>query len=321
MATPSESYQAPRLLIGGEWRLGGDGSCGVARNPATGEVLAEVPRASRQDLDDALATSAVAFEVWRQQPAIERAAILRRTADLIRERRTDLARLMTLEQGKTLAESELEFSIAAETFDWYAAESLRANGRVMPARMSGARQLVLQQPLGPVAAFTPWNFPAALPARKISAALAAGCTVIIKPSEETPASTLGLAQALMDAGLPSGALNVVLGVPDEVSSQLIRSDIIRKVHFTGSTVVGRGWLSWPLKGLNPALWSLGGMLRWWYSMMRTSIRPLLPAFRVKCVMLAKYVPPQRVSLFRKASTMRSSSATVKPWIALKLAQA
>lgn len=147
MATPSESYQAPRLLIGGEWRLGGDGSCGVVRNPATGEVLAEVPRASRQDLDDALATSAVAFEVCRQQPAIERAAILRRTADLIRERRTDLARLMTLEQGKTLAESELEFSIAAETFDWYAAESLRANGRVMPARMSGARQLVLQQPL------------------------------------------------------------------------------------------------------------------------------------------------------------------------------
>lgn len=258
MATPSESYQAPRLLIGGEWRLGGDGSCGVARNPATGEVLAEVPRASRQDLDDALATSAVAFEVWRQQPAIERAAILSRTADLIRERRTDLARLMTLEQGKTLAESELEFSIAAETFDWYAAESLRANGRVMPARMSGARQLVLQQPLGPVAAFTPWNFPAALPARKISAALAAGCTVIIKPSEETPASTLGLAQALMDAGLPPGALNVVLGVPDEVSSQLIRSDIIRKVHFTGSTVVGRRLAQLAAEGVKPCTLELGG---------------------------------------------------------------
>jgi succinate-semialdehyde dehydrogenase/glutarate-semialdehyde dehydrogenase len=251
-------YKKPLQFIAGEWREGGDGTCTVVRDPATGKTLAEVPRASHADLDDALAASAAAFEIWRRKPAVDRAAVLQRAANRLRERAKALAPLMTLEQGKTLAESTFEFVHAAETFDWYAAEALRANGRVMPARLPGARQMVLPQPLGPVAAFTPWNFPAALPARKIAGALAAGCTVIIKPSEETPASAIALVQALADAGLPHGALNLVFGVPAEVSTHLIRSETIRKVTFTGSTPVGRQLALLAAEGIKPCTLELGG---------------------------------------------------------------
>ena len=257
-AAGAHSYKKPLQFIGGEWRQGGDGTAALVRNPATGQVLAEVPKATRQDLDDALAASAAAFETWRRKPAVERAAVLQRAAGLLRERASALAPLMTLEQGKTLAESTLEFTLSAEAFDWYAAEALRANGRVIPARAPGARQLVLPQPLGPVAAFTPWNFPAALPARKIATALAAGCTVVIKPSEETPASAIALVQALADAGLPAGALNLVLGAPAEVSAHLIRSDVIRKVTFTGSTAVGRQIAQLAAEGIKPCTLELGG---------------------------------------------------------------
>jgi succinate-semialdehyde dehydrogenase/glutarate-semialdehyde dehydrogenase len=256
--TTNDKFPAPLQFIGGEWRRGGDGSCAVVRNPATGEALAEVPRASASDLDDALTSAAAAFEVWRRKSAVDRASVLRRAADLLRQRVPALARLMTLEQGKTLAESEGEFTHAAEIFDWYAAEALRANGRVIPARIPGARQLVLMQPIGPVAAFAPWNFPAALPARKIAGALAAGCSIVIKPAEETPASTIAVAQALADAGLPAGALNVVFGVPGEVSTHLIRSDVIRKVHFTGSTGVGRQLARLAAEGAKPCTLELGG---------------------------------------------------------------
>ena len=169
-----------------------------------------------------------------------------------------LARRMTLEQGKTLAESRMEFELSAETLDWYAAEGLRANGRVMPSRVRGARQMVLPQPLGPVAAFTPWNFPALLPARKIAPALAAGCTMVLKAAEETPSSVLGLVEALDEAGLPPGVLNVVFGVPAEVSAHLIASPIIRKVTFTGSTAVGRLLAHLAAEGTKPCTLELGG---------------------------------------------------------------
>lgn len=251
-------YKKPLMFIAGSWREGGDGTCMLVRNPATGEVLAAAPRASRQDLDDALVSSAAAFEVWRHKPAVDRAAVLQRAAQLLRERAPALGRLMTLEQGKTLSESVFEFIHAAETFDWYAGEALRANGRLIPARLPSARQMVIPQPLGPVAAFTPWNFPAALPARKIGGALAAGCTVVIKPSEETPASAIALAQALADAGLPSGVLNMVFGVPADVSTHLIRSDVIRKVTFTGSTPVGRQLAMLAAEGIKPCTLELGG---------------------------------------------------------------
>ena len=228
------------------------------RNPATGEVLSEVPQASGEDLDEALDGSLRAFAIWRKTAALDRAAVLRRAASLLRERLPELARHMTLEQGKTLAESRLEFELSAEALEWYAAEALRANGRIIPARARGARQMVIPQPVGPVAAFTPWNFPAVLPARKIGAALAAGCAVIIKPSEETPASTIGLAKALMDAGLPEGTLNLVLGIPAEVSRHLIQSPIIRKVTFTGSTPVGREIAQLAAAYAKPCTLELGG---------------------------------------------------------------
>jgi len=244
--------------IAGRGVAGGDGVAGLVSDPATGVILGELPRASRQDLDDALAASAAAFDPWRLRPVHERSAVLRRAADLLRERTAVLAERMTREQGKTLGESTLEITLCAETFDWYAAEALRMNGRVMPSRVRGARQMVLPQPLGPVAAFTPWNFPALLPARKIAPALAAGCTVIIKPAEETPWSALGLAEALADAGLPAGVLNVVFGVPADISTHLIASRTIRKVTFTGSTVVGRQIARLAADGPKPCTLELGG---------------------------------------------------------------
>ncbi len=258
MTSTAPSYQTPKLFIAGSWRAGGDGACGLVRDPATGNALGEVPRASAADLDDALTSSASAFQVWRRTPAVERGAVLRRAAELLRERTQVLAPLVTLEQGKTLGEAVMEITLSAEALDWFAAEGLRANGRVIPARIPGARQLVVPEPLGPIAALTPWNFPMILPARKIAAALAAGCTVVIKPSEETPASTVALAQVLADAGLPAGALNVVFGVPAEVSTHLIRSDIIRKVTFTGSTSVGREIARLSAEGLKPCTLELGG---------------------------------------------------------------
>ncbi len=254
----TEDYAPPTLLIAGEWRSGTADACAIVRNPATGEAIAEVPAATRADLDDALAASAAGFEVWRRKPAIERAGVLMRAAGLIRDRAPRLGRVMTLEQGKTLSEATVEFQLAAEAFEWYAAEALRANGRSIPARVRGARQLVVPQPLGPVAAFTPWNFPAALPARKMGAALAAGCSIIIKPSEETPASALALARALTDAGAPAGVVNVVFGVPSQVSTHLIGSDVIRKVTFTGSTHVGREIARMAAEGVKPCTLELGG---------------------------------------------------------------
>lgn len=251
-------YPVPRQYIGGAWRSGGAGHAGSVRNPASDRVLAEVPRASQADLDDALDAAAGAFPAWRHRSAIERGAFLQRAAALLRERAPAIARLMTLEQGKTLAESTLEVTLAAETFDWYAAEGQRAYGRLIPSRVRGARQMTLPQPLGPVAAFSPWNFPALLPARKIAPALAAGCTMILKPSEETPASAIALVQALADAGLPAGVLNLVTGVPSEVSTHLIGSDIIRKVTFTGSTAVGRHLARLAADGLKPCTLELGG---------------------------------------------------------------
>ncbi|MES2536924.1 MAG: NAD-dependent succinate-semialdehyde dehydrogenase [Pseudomonadota bacterium] len=257
-AADSNEYPHPRQFIAGQWRLGGDGVAGVVRNPATNAVLAELPRASKQDLDDALAAADKAFVSWRRTPAVERGAILTAAATLLRARAPQLARIMTMEQGKTLAESTLEVMLSAETFDWYAAEGRRANGRIMPARLPGARQMVLPTPLGPVAAFTPWNFPGLLPARKIAPALAAGCTMIMKPSEETPASALLLAAVLAEAGLPAGVLNMVLGMPSDISEHLIASPVIRKITFTGSVPVGKHLARLAAEGVKPCTLELGG---------------------------------------------------------------
>ncbi|MCS5734520.1 NAD-dependent succinate-semialdehyde dehydrogenase [Herbiconiux daphne] len=251
-------YPELALLIGGEWRDTAGRDTLPVIDPATGGEIARLPVASIADLDDALESAAKAFPLWRDTPAFDRYNILRRAAELLRLRADAIGRATTIEQGKPLAESTAEAHAAADIFDWFAEEGRRTYGRIIPTRVAGVRDMVLRQPIGPVAAFTPWNFPITIPARKIAAAIAAGCTVILKPAEETPATGLALAHALVDAGLPAGVLNVVFGVPATISEYLIRSPEIRKVTFTGSTAVGRQIAHLAAEGIKKATLELGG---------------------------------------------------------------
>ena len=229
-------YSDLRLLIDGHFTSGHASE--AVLNPATGDAIGEVPHASEAQLDQAVAAAHRAFPAWAATHPRKRSGILRRAADLVRERREHIGRLLTQEQGKTLPEAIGEVDAAAEVLDWYAEEGRRAYGRVVRAQGS-VRSFVLQEPVGVCAAFTPWNFPAITPIRKIAGALAAGCTLVLKPSEETPATALELARALVDAGLPAGVLNIVFGVPDEVSTRIIANPAVRKISFTGSTAVGK----------------------------------------------------------------------------------
>ncbi len=257
-ATPAETKYAPvELFIDGQIQGAGNKRLPIT-NPATGEVIGTVAIATSQDLDDALASTAKGYRVWRNTAAVDRAAILNRAAMLIRERAEEIAILLTLEQGKPLSHSKMEMMACAETFEWYAAEACRANGRILPARKGGTRQLVVPEPIGPVVAFSPWNFPALLAARKIAPALAAGCSCILKPSEETPAAALSLALALRDAKLPPGVLNVVFGVPTKISEHLILSPVIRKVSLTGSVPAGQAVAALAARGPKPCTLELGG---------------------------------------------------------------
>jgi len=246
------------LYIDGEWLDSKGRATQPVINPATEESVGLLPHASRADLDRALAAAARAQILWRKTPAIERARILKRAADLIRSRSDAIAQRMTLEQGKVLAEASLEVGGAADIFEWNAEEARRLYGRLVPPRAPGQRLMVTREPVGPVAAFAPWNFPALLPARKISAALAAGCCCIIKPAEETPSPTLAMARALEEAGLPKGVLNVVFGVPQEISEYLLASPVVRKISFTGSTVVGKQLQKLAADGLKRCTMELGG---------------------------------------------------------------
>ncbi|MBS0509127.1 MAG: NAD-dependent succinate-semialdehyde dehydrogenase [Proteobacteria bacterium] len=261
MQRPSASeltYAQPRLFINGQWLDGGARGSADVINPATGQVLAQLPHATQADLDAALAAAQRAFCGWRTVAPLERARILRAAATLLRERADTIAHGMTLEQGKPLREARLELLASADTFDWYAEEGRRNYGRVVPGRHLHQRITVLHEPVGVCAAFTPWNFPAITPARKIAGALAAGCTLIIKPAEETPATGLALVRALHDAGLPAGVLNAVFGVPGEVSSYLLDSPIVAKFSFTGSTAVGKLLAQQAARGLKRATMELGG---------------------------------------------------------------
>ena len=251
-------YDDLALFIDGEWLSAAGCETQKVVNPATGNEIGRLPHATRDDLDRALAAAKRGFETWRKVSAYDRARILHRAADLIRERTEHIAMQMTLEQGKPLAESRAEVAVAADHFDWQAEEGRRAYGRVIPGRAEGQRFTALREPIGPVAAFTPWNFPANMPGRKISTALAAGCSCILKPAEETPGTALALARAVSDAGVPPGVLNVVFGVPAEISDYLITSPIIRKVTFTGSTAVGKLLAGLAAKGVKPATMELGG---------------------------------------------------------------
>jgi succinate-semialdehyde dehydrogenase/glutarate-semialdehyde dehydrogenase len=251
-------YPDLALYVGGEWKNGGSRKGEDVINPATEKPLARLPHASTADLDEALAAATKGFEVWRATPAYDRAKLLRKAANLVRERADAIARIMTQEQGKVIAEARLEVLVTADIIEWYAEEGRRAYGRIVPGRQKGVRQLVTQEPVGICVAFTPWNFPTLTPARKIGGALAAGCSLILKPSEETPGSCVELVRCFVDAGLPAGVLNLVFGVPSDVSTHLIASEAVRKVSFTGSVPVGKHLAGLAAKGMKRATMELGG---------------------------------------------------------------
>ncbi len=233
------AYSDVSLFIDGAWSAAGAGPAIDILNPATGDRIGAVSNATRGDLDKALAAAERGFKVWSKVSAFERYKIMRKAAEILRSRADAIAELMTIEQGKPLVQSRLETLNGADLIDWYAEEGRRAYGRIVPARASGVRQMVVKTPVGPVAAFTPWNFPINQAVRKISGALAAGCSIIIKGPEETPASCAELVRAFADGGVPAGVVNLVFGVPAELSQYLIPHPIIRKVTFTGSTAVGK----------------------------------------------------------------------------------
>lgn len=227
-------------------------------NPATGETLAAAPTATQSDLDEALSAADKAYSVWSGKTALERSDILREAAKLLRERADYIGYVSTLEQGKLVSESIAEVHASAATYEWYAEEARRAYGRIVPTKFPGVRHMVIKQPIGPVAAFSPWNFPTTIPSRKIGAAIAAGCSMIIKPAGETPVSVMELVRALDDAGLPKGVINVVHGEPSMISTHLIASPIIKKISFTGSTRVGKHLAGLAAKSMIPATMELGG---------------------------------------------------------------
>jgi succinate-semialdehyde dehydrogenase/glutarate-semialdehyde dehydrogenase len=233
------TYPNVQLMIDGVCRSGARGLTLPIVDPATGEKLGALARATTEDLDAALAAAERGFEVWRATSAYDRSRLMRRAADILRERADSIAWMMTREQGKPLGQSKLEVLAGADMIDWFAEEGRRAYGQVIPARSPDVLQITLKQPVGPVAAFTPWNFPINQVVRKLSAALAAGCSIIVKAPEETPASPAELIRAFQDAGAPSGVIGLVYGIPSEISEYLIPHPVIQKISFTGSTPIGK----------------------------------------------------------------------------------
>ncbi len=249
------TYPDLHLYIDGEWRKTADDL--PVLNPATEEEIGRLPHAEKTDLDDALDAAAKGFEAWRRVAPVERARVLLRTAAIMRERQEEIATAITAEHGKPITQARLEVIRGCEFFEWDAGEATRTYGRVIPSA-PGIRYVVYHEPIGTVAAFSPWNFPMSQPCRKIASAIAAGCSIIIKAAEETPAGALHIARALHDAGLPAGVLNLVFGTPAEISNHLIRQDQVRLVAFTGSTVVGKQLTALAAKHMKPVLMELGG---------------------------------------------------------------
>lgn len=232
-------YPNVQLHIAGQWRDGEGGKRIDVLNPSNEEVVGTVAHASVADLDAALEAAARGFAQWKKVSPYDRSKTMRKAADLLRSRADAIARLMTLEQGKPLPEAKMEVMAAGDIIEWFAEESRRTYGQVIPARGEGIYQLAIKEPIGPVAAFTPWNFPINQVVRKLSAALAAGCSIIVKAPEETPASPAELIKCFLEAGVPGDVIGLVYGVPSEISSYLIAHPTIRKVTFTGSTPVGK----------------------------------------------------------------------------------
>ena len=253
--TDMTSYPDLRMYIDGAWRTTAEHLPVV--NPATEEVIGRLPCADARDLDDALAAAEKGFAVWRRTTPRDRADVMTRAAAIMRARQDEIAHSITLEHGKPYRQAQLEVIRGAEFFEWDAGEAVRTYGRVIPSG-PGVDYIVHHQPIGPVAAFSPWNFPMSQPARKIAGAIASGCSIILKAAEETPAGATHIVQAFHDAGLPAGVLNLVFGVPADISSHLIPNDSIRLVAFTGSTAVGRHLTTMASEHMTPVLMELGG---------------------------------------------------------------
>lgn len=251
-------YEKFGLYIDGTWRAAADGGVKEVHDPATEAVLGTIPAATEADLDAALAAAERGLKVWRATNPWERSALIRKAADLIRARVADIATVMSTETGKPLAEAMAETNAAADQFEWYSEETKRIYGQTIEGRTPDVRMTVRYQPVGVVAAFSAWNFPALLPARKIAAALAAGCAIIVKPAGEAPGSCMGLIQACHDAGIPAGVVNFVTGESSKIAPHLVRSPIVRKVSLTGSVPVGRQMLHLAADGVKKVTMELGG---------------------------------------------------------------
>ena len=257
VADRSVSYPALHMIIDGERIAAGQRRTHAVLNPANGEILGHLPLADAADLDRALDAARRGFGIWRDAPPQQRAAVLSGAARLLLERQEQIARIATLEEGKTLPEARIEVGMVAGLFNFYAGECQRSYGRLL-ARPAGLRSAVTYEPVGPVAAFAPWNFPIGNPGRKLGAPIAAGCSVILKASEEAPGSALAVLQCLLDAGLPKEVGQAVFGVPDEVSRRLLASPVIRKLSFTGSTAVGKHLMKLAADDCKRTTMELGG---------------------------------------------------------------
>ena len=251
-------YPNTQLLINGKWTDGASGVDQAVVNPATGEVIGKVAHADRADLDRALEAAERGFQHWKKTSPMVRSAALRKAADALRKRADEVAEILTTEQGKPLGEAKAEILHSADVMDWFAEESRRTYGQIIPSREDGVQQLVVREPVGPVAAFTPWNFPLNQVVRKCSAAIAAGCSIIVKGPEETPASVACLIQAYIDGGVPTDVVQLVYGVPAKISEYLIPHPIIRKITFTGSTAVGKQLASLAGQHMKRITMELGG---------------------------------------------------------------
>lgn len=247
-----------QMFINGRWTAARSGKTLGVINPATEEILQDVPYGAREDVHEAVEAAGAAFQSWSKKTAYERAEILKRVADRMRARLEEMALQLTREQGKTLPESRAELAQSAANFEWMAEECKRAYGRIIPQSLPNRRHLTLTQPVGPVAAIAPWNFPVLLLARKIAPALAAGCTVVARPASQTPLTPMLMFQCLEEAGVPAGVANLVLSPPDQFTPEIMENRIIRKISFTGSTEVGKSLAAQAAQQMKRISMELGG---------------------------------------------------------------
>jgi succinate-semialdehyde dehydrogenase / glutarate-semialdehyde dehydrogenase len=257
-ATTKQQQTIRRMYIDGKWTEAGDGRTLGVINPATEEVIVDVAYGNRSDARRALEAAHRAMPGWMKLTSWDRAKVLRKTADLMRERADAIARTLTMEQGKPLAEAKAEVLHSADTFDWFAEEGKRSYGQVIPNSAPGKRHLTIKHPVGVVAAISPWNFPITLQARKIAPALAAGCTIVSRPASQTPLCLIQVFECLVEAGLPAGVANLIIGPAQEMADEFLENPICRKVSFTGSTEVGKQLMRGAAEGMKRLSLELGG---------------------------------------------------------------